>query len=296
MARRPEPAAVDKDAATEERGAQAIHRALTILEVFSTVNPSVSLTEISEYAGLTVPTAHRMVRALHSRGYVTHDPITGHYSLGSSVMKLAQVLLVRGEQDQLLTLSMPHLEALRDISDETVSLHVAVGNSRVCIAEFVSHQVVRMAMGVGRVFPIFAGAAGKALLSGMSDAALDEIIGGGAKLVLPGSSAVISPSRLKRELMSVREDRYATSDGETVAGAAAIAAPVFGPRGVEAAINIAGPATRWTRTAMNAAVPRLLETAATISEHLGYRHPDSAVAAPRVDGSKRKGATATATG
>jgi DNA-binding IclR family transcriptional regulator len=279
MARRAAQTAADSDAGTEERGAQAIHRALTILEVFSTVNPSVSLTEISEFAGLTVPTAHRMVRALQSRGYVTHDPITGHYSLGSAVMKLAQVLLVRGEQDQLLGLSNPHLEALRDLTDETVSLHVAVGTSRVCIAEFVSHQVVRMAMGVGRVFPIYAGAAGKALLSGMKEQALDEILGGEAKLVLPGSNTVITASRLKRELMSVREDHYATSDGETVSGAAAIAAPVFGPRGVEAAINIAGPATRWTRVAMNSVVPRLLETAATISEHLGYRHPTSG--APR---------------
>jgi DNA-binding IclR family transcriptional regulator len=273
MARRAAAAALESDAGTEERGAQAIHRALTILEVFSTVNPSVSLTEISEFAGLTVPTAHRMVRALQSRGYVTHDPITGHYGLGPSVMKLAQVLLVRGEQDRLLTLSMPHLEALRDLTDETVSLHVSIGNSRVCIAEFVSHQDVRMAMGVGRVFPIYAGAAGKALLSGMSESALDEVLGGEAKLVLPGSSTVITASRLKRELMSVREDHYATSDGETVVGATAIAAAVFGPRGVEAAINIAGPASRWTRSAMNAYVPKLLETAATISEHLGYRHP-----------------------
>lgn len=285
MARR-SGAAAENDAGAEERGAQAIHRALTILEVFSTINPSVSLTEISEFAGLTVPTAHRMVRALQARGYVTHDPITGHYGLGPSVMKLAQVLLLRGEQDQLLTLSMPHLEALRDLTDETVSLHVAVGSSRVCIAEFVSHQVVRMAMGVGRVFPLYAGAAGKALLSGMSDEALDEILGGETKLVLPASSTAITLSRLKRELMSVREDHYATSDGETVAGAAGIAAPVFGPRGVEAAINIAGPATRWTRTAMTGVVPQLLETAATISEHLGHHHP--AAISPRGAATKRK--------
>jgi DNA-binding IclR family transcriptional regulator len=199
------------------------------------------------------------------------------------------VLLVRGEQDQLLTLSMPHLEALRDLTDETVSLHVAVGNSRVCIAEFVSHQVVRMAMGVGRVFPLFAGAAGKALLSGMGDSAVDEILGSETKLVLPGSNTVVTAARLKRELMVVREVHYATSDGETVSGAAAIAAPVFGPRGVEAAINIAGPATRWTRNARQEVLPRLLGTAATISEHLGYRHPTTV--APR-SGTRRRPAPA----
>jgi DNA-binding IclR family transcriptional regulator len=148
-----------------------------------------------------------------------------------------------------------------------------------------------MATGVGRVFPLYAGAAGKALLSGMSDQALEAALGGETKLVLPGSSTVITLSRLKRELMSVREDHYATSDGETVSEAAAIAAPVFGPRGVEAAINIAGPATRWTRSAMNAVVPRLLETVATISEHLGYRHPTTAPA-PRPAMPRRRAAPA----
>ena len=167
---------------------------------------------------------------------------------------------MRGSQRRRATATVSPAASSSTPTRNTVP-EVAVGTSRVCIAEFVSHQVVRMAMGVGRVFPIYAGAAGKALLSGMKEQALDEILGGEAKLVLPGSNTIVTASRLKRELMSVREDHYATSDGETVSGAAAIAAPVFGPRGVEAAINIAGPATRWTRSAMNSVVPRLLETA-----------------------------------
>ncbi|GAA1762512.1 IclR family transcriptional regulator [Luedemannella helvata] len=260
----------DTSAAGEERGAQAIHRVLTLLEVFSTAGPSISLTELSEHAGLAVPTAHRMLRALQSRGYVTHDPISGHYSLGPSVMTLAQAVLVRGEQDRLLTLAMPHLEALRDQTNETTGLHVVLGNSRVCIAECVSPEVVRMALGVGRVLPLYAGAAGKALLSGMRDDALDAVLADGAPQ-RPGRPTTAEAARLRRALVVVREDGYATSDEEAAAGAAAIAAPVFGARGVEAAIAIAGPAARWSRTARTAAVPRLLATVATISEQLGHR-------------------------
>jgi len=269
MSRRAGATAVEGEVSADERGAQAIHRALTILEVFVTAGPAVSLAEISTHAGLTVPTAHRMVRALQSRGYVTHDPVTGQYSLGPAVMRLAQVLLLRGEQDQLLALSLPHLEVLRDLTGETVSMHVAVGSSRVCFAELVSPQEVRVAMGVGRVYPIYAGATGKALLSGMTDDAVTAALGGRNDLVLPGNSTVITASRLKRDLAAVRRDGYAISGGDAVAGAAAISTPIFGSRGLVAAITIAGPASRWTRSAMTAVAPRLLATAATIGEQLG---------------------------
>lgn len=287
MARRTGGSAADVDAASDERGAQAIHRAITILEVFLTLGPAASLTDISEQAGLTIPTAHRMVRALQSRGYVTHDPVTGLYSLGPSVMRLAQVLMFRGDQDQLLTLSMPHLEALRSLTGETVSLHVALGASRACVAELVSPQEVRVAMGVGRVYPIYAGATGKALLSGMADEAVDAALGGEDVLVLPGSSAVVTASRLKREIKTARRDRYAVSGGDAVAGAAAISTPVFGARGLVAAITIAGPASRWTRSAMTEAAPKLLTTAATISEQLGRpaTAPPTRPAAGRSDSS-----------
>src|SRR5690606_37464501 len=136
-------------------GAQAIHRAMTVLEAFTVGRPALTLTEITDYAGLTVPTAHRMVRALQSRGYVTHDPITGHYSLGSSVMRLAQVILRRGERGEVGALAVPHLERLRDLTGETASIHAMVGLDRVCIAEFPSHEVVRMTSGVGHVYPLY---------------------------------------------------------------------------------------------------------------------------------------------
>ena len=279
MARRPlaqRPArSVD---ASEERGAQAIHRAMTVLEAFTTGRPSASLTEITEYTGLTVPTAHRMVRALQSRGYLTHDPITGQYSLGSSVMRLAQVVLRRSEQDQVVALAMPHLEMLRDLTGETAGIHTIIGTDRMCVAELASHQIVRMTSGVGHIYPLYAGAAGKALLCGMEPARLDALLAK-QKLAKVTPNTITDLAQLRKEIKAARTNGYATSFAETTPSANALAAPLFGPDGVVAAINIAGPVTRWTTEAMQAAVPTLLETTAILSEHLGSRehglHPES---------------------
>jgi DNA-binding IclR family transcriptional regulator len=255
-------------ASTGERGAQAIHRAMTVLEAFSAGRAALTLTEISEYASLTVPTAHRMVRALQSRGYVTHDSITGYYSLGSSVMRLAQVILRRGERGQVGALAFPHLERLRDVTEETASIHTMIALDRVCIAEFPSHQIVRMTSGVGHVYPLYAGAAGKALLSGLSPERCEELLTNlSLSKVTPNTLTDID--ELRNEIAQAREVGYATSVSETTASASALAAPVFGPEGVVAAINVAGPSSRWTMEAMQRALPTLLDTVALLSEQLG---------------------------
>jgi DNA-binding IclR family transcriptional regulator len=77
---------------------------------------------------------------------------------------------------------------------------------------------------------------------------------------------------LERVLKRVRENRYAMSEGETIPGASALAFPLFGPnRDVVAAINITGPATRWTRSEMLTHLEALSEEVAHVSEQLGYR-------------------------
>jgi DNA-binding IclR family transcriptional regulator len=269
MARRSQnPTPTPSAEAASERGAQAIHRAMTVLEAFSAVRPSLTLTEITEHAGLTVPTAHRMVRALQSRGFVTHDPITGQYSLGSSVMRLAQVMLRRAEPSQVAALAIPHLERLRDQTGETAGIHTIIGLDRVCVAEFPSPQIVRMASGIGQVYPLYAGAAGKALLSGLSAEECEEVL---AKehfnKVTPNT--ITNVDELRSDIEEARRTGYATSISETTASASALAAPIFGADGVVAAINIAGPSNRWTLEAMHAAVPELLETVALLGELLG---------------------------
>ncbi|MCU1482177.1 MAG: putative transcriptional regulator, IclR family [Subtercola sp.] len=268
MARRSTARLAPAAEASGERGAQAIHRAMTVLEAFSSVRPSLTLTEITDYAGLTVPTAHRMVRALQSRGYITHDPITGYYSLGSSVMRLAQVMLRRSEQSQVATLAIPHLERLRDLTGETAGIHTIIGRDRVCVAEFPSHHIVRMASGIGCVYPLYAGAAGKALLSGLAPERCEEMLAL-EQLSKLTPNTIIDIDQLRREIAEAREVGYATSVAETTASASALAAPVYGADGVVAAINIAGPATRWTLDAMHAALPALMETVALLGEHLG---------------------------
>lgn len=256
-----------------ERGSQAIHRAMSVFDCFTADHPVVSLTEIASQTGLTMPTAHRMVKALQSRDLLVQDPASGHYSLGPAVMRLARIVMQRNSPDELLRIALPYLEQLRVETQETVGLHWPVGSDRVCVAELTSRHPMRMATGIGSVYPVHVGAAGKALVAWTPEHVLERIIGDHGHDPLT-SDTITEPGALRRELKRVRNRGWAKSQGETVEGATALAGPIFAPGGVvAAAINVTGPTNRLTKKRIEEAVPALLEVTRTISLQLGFR-PD----------------------
>jgi IclR family transcriptional regulator, KDG regulon repressor len=246
------------------RGAQTVHRAIDILETFSTDRPTLSLGEVSDTLGLTVPTTHRLLKALQSKEMVVWDPSSRRYSLGSGVMRLASVVVHR---DDLHTIVQPGLERLRVETSETISLHRLVGSSRVCLIELTSPHPIRMASGVGRSYPLFAGAAGKAILAWLPVETVNRLI---AEAVDERKLSAVAAKKLSGELAGIRQSGIAVSRGETVPGAAAVAASIFNSSGVIiAAINITGPADRFSEARVRQAVKPLVTVATEVMRQLG---------------------------
>lgn len=248
----------------KEHGSQAVHRVLGILLCWTDEDSTLSLTEIAQRTGLTLPTAHRMIKALQEEKFLVHDKISGHYGLGPAILDLARVLLQRSDQDELVVTVIPHLERMRAITGETVGLHIPMGDLRLCIAELVSRNPIRTATGVGRTFPLPDGASGQ-ILTAWSQERLELV-----ERQLGASEE--RRNKLQQDLAKVRKNRYAISEGETIPGATALALPLFGPnKDVRAAVNVTGPASRWTRKEMMAYLPALMEEVDYVSEQLGYR-------------------------
>src|SRR5580692_10897701 len=149
----------------EERGSQAVHRVLRILLCWGEDDSTLSLTEIAQRTGLTLPTAHRMIKALQRERFLVHDKVSGRYALGPTILDLARVLLQRSDQDELVVTVIPHLERMRAMTGETVGLHLPMGDLRLCVAELVSRQAIRTATGVGRTFQLPDGASGQILIA-----------------------------------------------------------------------------------------------------------------------------------
>jgi len=224
-----------------QRGAQTIHRALQILDAFALDEPSQTLQQLSTRVRLTVPTTHRILKALESREFVMWDPEARKYSLGLGIVRLANVVMRR---DNVAAVAQPSLGRLRILTGETVGLHWLTGEKRVCVAEEVSRQPIKMATGIGTIYPLYAGAAGKAMLAWLEPRQIDRILSMPLEMGWPSRRPA---QEIVAELEEIRRRGYALSFGETVPGASAIAAPIFNAGGKPvAAINITGPAERLT--------------------------------------------------
>ncbi len=249
------------------RGAQTVQRALDILSVFDVEQPSLSTAEISQAVSLTLPTTHRLLKALQSKEMVVWDRHSRRYSLGPQIIRLAGIILQR---DDLISLVEPWLQKLRAASGETASLHWRIGEKRMCVREFVSPQPIRMVSGVGKLYPLVRGAAGKAILAWLSPETVDGIF---------RAEGLVGRKRaaLLEDLDAVRRRGYATSTGETTHGASAIAAPIMaGGDDAVASLNVTGPELRFTPRKAAAVQGLLLEACGEVMKQLGRsRAPDA---------------------
>jgi len=258
---------------------RAINRAAQVLSSVEAHPSGISLSEIAARVGLSKATTYRFVRALLAVDYLWLEPENRDYFIGPALLRFGR-LTVRHED--LRILARPSLEALRTASAETVSLVVPVGSERMTIDVVLSEYELRAAPEVGSLKPIYAGAAGKAMLAWYSEAELRDVVNRATlKAVAPGT--ITSPAALRRELIRVRERGYAISIDETVHGQAASAAPIFrGDGKVIGSITVSGPKIRLTRAKLER--QGMLARAATekLSKKMGASAASLNVARPVV--------------
>lgn len=219
---------------------RAISRTVQILSAVRACPSGVSLKDIAEYVGLSPATTHRFIQALLDVGFLHYTADGKRYSIGSELQRLANY---NARPDDLRVLARTSLEALQRATRETVSLVVPAGSNRVTTDVVLSAHELRAAPEVYSVKPVYAGAAGKALLAWYSEAAFEGVVSRGMRKLAAGT--ITDLGSLHRELHLIRERGYAISKCETVTGQAASAAPIFAADGrVIGSINISGPEVR----------------------------------------------------
>jgi len=247
-----------------------VGKVATLLRLFSEAEPELSLALIRERSGLPKPTAHRLLGALAREGFVYQDPTTRLYGLGAGLVHVAAPLL---HHDHLGARATALLQDLQGVCGESVSLQLRVGNERLCVREVVSRHDLRVSAGPGRVRPLYAGAASKAILAFLPEREQRQVLAALASMA--GNARMTA---LGNELAAIQGAGYATSVAENTPGASAIAAPVFEGQRVVGAVNISGPESRWTPEAMLPCVDALVRTARAVSALVGLPNALEALA------------------
>jgi IclR family transcriptional regulator, acetate operon repressor len=258
------------DLADDDQGRRqtvaAIERAADVILYFTTVDrPDSGITEIARDLGMAKAAVHRVLASLRSRDLISLDETTRRYSLGPAVLSLGLTYLDRLDVCGLAAAALPGLSRA---TNETATLSVRTGNSRVYVEQVTPPREVIMSVRIGVPYPLHAGASSKAFLAFMRDEEIDAYF---RTAIEPLTSAtIVDEDELREQLAQIRDRGWAESVGERQAGAASVAAPVLNHTGAPSAVlSISGPADRFVEI-RSQATKILLETTQRLSAQLGY--------------------------
>ena len=230
--------------------AKVLLKALDILALFDRNRPEWAEHEVARTLDLPTSTAHRLLVSLTSRGYVVRTT-GGRYRLGPAAIALGRRA---GDQAVVPTLRTA-IERLAAETGETAFIGVRnpSGDGLLILDRIESEHRLRIALDVGHVLPLHAGAASKALLAHLTPAEIERIVAGPLPRVAPAT--ITDRDLLMRDLEGVRRCGHARSREEATAGSWAIASPVLGADGeAQAVLGMVAPVIRHSSEAEATAV------------------------------------------
>jgi DNA-binding IclR family transcriptional regulator len=154
--------------------------------------------------------------------------------------------------------------------DETFYVCALHGEVAVFTHEIQSSKPLRFVVELGRPVPLHAGAAGRAILAGLSREEASVLIG---KRPLPGlaRNTITDPIELLEQALADRERGYAVSIEERVAGGASVAAPFFDHTNhCQGSVVFTAPLTRFEAERTGEIGRALAGAARELSNRLGY--------------------------
>ena len=236
--------AADSLVAGDGSYARSALRLVALLEALAQSEEGVSLAELSTRLAAPKSSLLAILRSMVAQGYMEHGH--GLYRLGPKSFRLAaDILAVR----RFPNLIRPILQDLAAKSGETVFLVVLDEVAqRMTYADIIdSPNPVRYTVPTGTTRPLDVSAGGQLLLAYRDPGWIDSYIR--ITRLEPLTEATITdPDALRERLAAIRRDGFAVSLGETVRGAAGVAAPIFNADGsVEAGLLIGAPIDRFER-------------------------------------------------
>lgn len=245
---------------------QSIHRAVAILDCFQDNQPELGVREIARQLELHPSTVGRMLTTLTSLEILVQDKDTHRYRMGSKVLKWGTVYM--GNMD-LRAIARSHMQELHRATEETVSLDIPDGSTRLCVERIESPQQLRWVKKLGEKMPFYASASGRALLAFMTPTERKVILSTmSIEHLTPHTTTNLKV--FEQELELTRKRGYAVSEGERVEGVSCVAAPVFdATEKIIGAVTISGPSTRFSKQKIQGYAELLLRTTEQISAAMG---------------------------
>lgn len=257
-----------------ESSIRSVLKAISVLKLFTPVQPELSIADIGRKNGVPKTTARRIVITLAQAGLLEKDETTGKYMIGPMLYSIGNLYL--STKDVVRT-AEPVIKALNDLSGEAVNVSIFNNGYITFVMKEETKHAFRWSIHVGTIMPAYASAMGKALLSELTDTELDNLYPE-EKLRPLTNKTVATKTELKRELEQIRKTGVAFNrEGghEGVEGIAAVIRDIGGK--AVAAMSVTVQVFRMNQTYRQRLATLVRMGSSLISYRLGYQHTASPV-------------------
>ncbi len=245
--------------------APSVKKAFKILSAISNASSGLGISDLSKQLKIGKSTVHGITSALEELGVLVRDPLYKRYAVGYSLMELCRTAYSRvGLRD----LARKPMEKLMEKVGETVFLGVLNGDHITIVDMVESRNEMKITSPPGTRLPIFAGAAGRILLSQIEMEKAKVIIQKEG-LVRYTLKTVIDHRQCLREIEKAGEQGYAVDDEEYIPGVRAVAAPLPFASSPPAALWVVGFTSTMNDHKMKVVIREIREAVQNVKESLG---------------------------
>ncbi|HXV25540.1 MAG TPA: IclR family transcriptional regulator [Alphaproteobacteria bacterium] len=246
-------------------GGRSARRVLSIFELMLIRGEPVTVAELVTELAIPKSTAYELVRTLSAAGYIERSGAAAYF-LGRKLFELG--MAYRSHVD-LLKEGGKIVEELRDETGETVQLSVLENNVMLVLVKEESSKPIRIISRVGSRVPVNWAAAGRLLVSDLTDQELKVLL---HRIVKPSPTgrAPTNPDELVRQIKRFRAQGFGFELNEANEHAGCVAAPVTDVSGkCVAAISIVAPEQRLQRRHRELLIASVRRAAEKLSRRLG---------------------------
>jgi len=242
-------------------------RVFQILEVIGLNKPGLTHTEIAEALSIPKSSLSALLNNLVAREYLVFSARSKRYFLGP------QLLVLAGRFLDSLDIVQAGRQFMRDLSrltGESVGMAIMQGNEAVFVGRENFYQPIMSTLEIGDRVPLYATAAGKAILAFKPFSEIERYIAA-VEFIQITPNTVTNPDILREELKKVREKGVAYSFQGFEVGVTAVGAPVFDLYGHPvASLAVSAPSFRIDAEKLSLIEKAVLEVSSAFSRQLGF--------------------------
>ncbi len=199
-----------------------ISRIVSVLKSFDPQHLDLSVTEIARKVGIPKASAYRILMELAEGGLLERNPKTAKFKIGPTLYTLGNLYL---NTTDILIAAEPVVKTLNSLTSEAVSISILDKGYVTLIMREEARHPFRITFHIGSTIVAYASAMGKALLSQLTEAEIDNIYPT-ERLQPVTKKTITTKARLKQELQQIRKTGLSYTSEEAFEGVESMASVI----------------------------------------------------------------------